>query len=380
MERMNHLIAYDGDRMIIKQREYVPLYDDYTPQALLDRMLSRIPDTFDKREGSIIYDALAPAAYELTLMYMQLDFILKNVFGDTADREGLEALALDRGLQPYPATEAIAKGEFDVEVPIGARFRIDDVVFVVMDVMEQAKGFYYYQLACEQFGVAGNVPHGKLIPVDTVPRLSHAMLVEILRPGEDEEDTTSFRTRYYRSIHSRAYGGNIDDYLDKVHAIEGVGGVKVYPVWKGGGTVRVVISSSDHHTPAKELVDAVQEKIDPIPHHQKGFGIAPIGHYVTVEGTAEDKLDIRLDLHYTDFNTWDTTKENVEKAVNLYLASLRKSWELTDEVIVRVSQIETRVLDVPGILDVVNVTINGERKNYTVKADCLPYLGSIDHA
>ena len=32
---------------------------------ILKRMLARVPNKFDKREGSVIYDALAPVAYEL---------------------------------------------------------------------------------------------------------------------------------------------------------------------------------------------------------------------------------------------------------------------------------------------------------------------------
>ena len=79
-----------------KQQTYEPVFGEYTASFILERMLSRIPDKFDKREGSIIYDALAPAAIELEIMYMELDYILKNVFGDTADREGLIRLAYDR--------------------------------------------------------------------------------------------------------------------------------------------------------------------------------------------------------------------------------------------------------------------------------------------
>ena len=38
-----------------------------TFDEIMERLLERVPDTFDKREGSVIWDALAPAAYELSL-------------------------------------------------------------------------------------------------------------------------------------------------------------------------------------------------------------------------------------------------------------------------------------------------------------------------
>ena len=50
-------------------------------------------------------------------------------------------------------------------------------------------------------------------------------------PGEDEEDTEVFRQRYMDSLNAQAFGGNRADYLEKVNAIPGVGGVKVYRVW-----------------------------------------------------------------------------------------------------------------------------------------------------
>jgi uncharacterized phage protein gp47/JayE len=56
------------------------VYEDVTYEVILQRMLDRVPDTIDKREGSVIYDALAPAAVELQLMYIELDTILKLAF------------------------------------------------------------------------------------------------------------------------------------------------------------------------------------------------------------------------------------------------------------------------------------------------------------
>ena len=63
------------------------MYENMTYEVILQRMLDRVPDTMNKREGSIIFDALAPAAVELTLAYMQFDMVLNESFGDTASRD-----------------------------------------------------------------------------------------------------------------------------------------------------------------------------------------------------------------------------------------------------------------------------------------------------
>ena len=65
------------------------MYEDIIYEDILERMLDHVPDDMDKREGSVIYDALAPAAIELQLMYLELDVILKETFADTASREFL---------------------------------------------------------------------------------------------------------------------------------------------------------------------------------------------------------------------------------------------------------------------------------------------------
>ncbi len=52
------------------------MFESITFESIIKRMLSKIPSDMDKREGSIIYDALAPVALELQLMYIELDNIL----------------------------------------------------------------------------------------------------------------------------------------------------------------------------------------------------------------------------------------------------------------------------------------------------------------
>ena len=63
------------------------MFEEMSFELIMNRMLSRVNTDVDKREGSIIWDALAPAAAELALMYIQLDTVLNEAFADTAKRE-----------------------------------------------------------------------------------------------------------------------------------------------------------------------------------------------------------------------------------------------------------------------------------------------------
>lgn len=343
-----------------------------TYEEILQRMLDRVPNNIDKREGSIIYNALAPAAVELAQMYIEVERILNEGFADTASREYLIKRAAERGITPYPATSAIVKGEFNIDVPIGSRFSLDDLNYVVVEKIEPG----IFKLQCETSGSKANGYLGTLIPVEYIEGLTTAEVTEILVPGEDEEETEAFRERYFRSFDPESYGGNIADYKQKTKSIPGVGGVKVYPVWNGGGTVKLVIINSEYQKPSSELVDQVQTIIDPVQNQGMGLGVAPIGHVVTVEGVKERVVNISTNITYQQGWQWEDIKPYIEGAIDEYFLELIKEWEDVD-IIIRISQIETRILGIEGVIDVGNTEINGVAENLVLESDEIPIRGEI---
>lgn len=88
------------------------MYENETYEVILDRMLARVSDALDKRPSSPIYDTHSATAIELQILYIELETLIQNSYGDTAAREFLILLAKDRGLSPDPATHAILKGAF----------------------------------------------------------------------------------------------------------------------------------------------------------------------------------------------------------------------------------------------------------------------------
>lgn len=363
------------------------MYENETNEAIRQRMLQRVPSSIDKREGSVIYDAAAPAAIELELLYVAVDYFLKKTFGDTAERDFLIERALERGLTPYRASAAVIKvigTPADVEIPIGTRFSYDDVNYTITEKLETAGE---YEAVCETAGTVGNKPEGNLIPIDYITGLQSVKCTEVLILGEDEEDTESFRARYLASFNTQAYGGNIQDYQEKVSAIPGVGGVKVYPVWNGGGTVKVVFSSAEHTVPSDELVKEVQEILDPVPYQQQGVGVAPIGHRVTVEGAKESAVNIGLNITFGGGETFSTRLNDIRTVIQNYFSELNAGWQATEVVtaaafenrgiIVRISQIESRLLQESYVQDISHTTLNGAEENIELANDALATIGEI---
>lgn len=342
------------------------MFEDMTYDVILKRMLDRVKNSIDKREGSIIYDALAPAAVELSIMYDELDTFLNEAFADTATREYLIRRAAERGLVPYPASCAVLKAEFipnNVDV-IGKRFNCEEFNYVVTGKNEDGT----YTIQCETSGKEGEKTAGTLIPIDYINGLQTGNIVGVVIPGSDEEDTEDFRQRYINSLQSQAFGGNIADYKQKVMGIDGVGGVKVYKAaeWNGAGTVKLVIQDSDFGKPSDELIEKLQTDIDPIPNQGEGIGIAPIGHQVTV--TAVNEVAVNVTATMIDENGKDISNEVKSQAKAMiadYFKELNKSWAGKEKgITVLFMQIGARLQNIERV-QTVNVQLNN-MENYNI--------------
>lgn len=395
------------------------MYEGITYETILDRMLSRVSNQFDKREGSVIFDTHSPTAIELQILYLELDTILKEAYGDTASREFLIRRCAERGITPYEATQAVLKGEFtptNIEL-IGKRFNIGESNFVAVEKIADG----VYKMQCEDAGIIGNQQLGVMLPIEYIDGLETAVLTEVLIPGESEEDTEDLRKRYFDSFSEKAFGGNVQDYLEKTNAIAGVGSTKVTRVWNGdiqpaamipnakvkawyaeikktvstevlnwlsavytaaeqkklttGGTVLLTIVNSDYGVASDTLIQTVQNTIDPPEQAGNGYGLAPIGHVVSVKGAVGVPIAVKAKITFDTGYSWSNLQNSIDAAIESYLLELRKSWADTSYLIVRVSQIETRLLGISGIIDIDDTQINGSTDNITLGAYEIPVFG-----
>ncbi|MBE6723131.1 MAG: phage tail protein, partial [Ruminococcaceae bacterium] len=131
--------------------------------------------------------------------------------------------------------------------------------------------------------------------------------------------------------------------------------------------------------PTAELVQEVQMDIDPEQNHGKGLGLAPIGHTVTVQGAASFAVNISAAITCTQGHTWADISPSVSAAAAAYLAALAVKWP-DGNLIVRVSGMESCLLNVGGVLDVENLTLNGAAANLPVPDDKVPTLGAVTNA
>jgi len=151
----------------------------------------------------------------------------------------------------------------------------------------------------------------------------------------------------------------------------------VEPAWNGGGTVKLTIIDSDYNKPSPTLVDEVQTAVDPEQNQGEGYGIAPIGHVVTVVSVDEVEIDVESEITLQTGYTWEEVKPAVEAAIDEYFAELRSQWADSQTLVVRISQIEVRVLAINGIVDIQNTKLNGQQQNIEIDPHEIPVLGEV---
>lgn len=348
---------------------------DNSYKSILDRLLARVDDTLDKRQGSIIYDALAPAAIELAQCYAELEVYKEQTYLGTATGENLDNRVADYGLSRNPATSAAGvvyiKNTNDeyYDIDIGSRFSIPEEFggydFTLTEKVETG----VYKATCDTPGTVGNEYTGVLLPLYNIQGLGRATLEYIYKLGVDTEDDEDLRKRAIHSLSRDEFGGNVADYRRYMSTIEGVGPVRIVPIWNGGGTVLINFLDPDYSQPSYTFIAEVQNLIDPIQAHGEGLGLAPIGHSVTVLPPNQYSLSISFALENETGYSVDDLIDKIKKRIIAYVQTLRESWEYASSITIYVVKIMALILEIEGVADVHNFTLNDGTSNIVIQPD-----------
>ena len=373
----------------------------YTYEYLMELALSFVPDDRDKRQGSVIYDALAPFCQVLAAGAIQLRQFYTQTYAVTATGEDLDNRVAEQGITRFAATHAVRKITVadeegnPVVIPLGSRF---STVSSTSPVNYTITAQYVedgvavpgsYEATCEELGVVGNEYSGNLINITFVQGLASATMTSILVPARNQETDDELRERYFDTLNQKAFGGNIADYREKVLELDGVGAVQIYPVWNGGGTVKLSIVDPTYGPCSPEFIASIQNEIDPenaAGEQGSGLGIAPIGHKVTVVTPDEVTINVTANVVLGTNYTKGQVETPIKEALASYIQSLRQSWaDATDlneySCDVFVSRMSAAIVNVPGVSNVTGVTLNGQAQDIELtengQIQQLPKLGEV---
>ncbi|MEX0380474.1 baseplate J/gp47 family protein [Leuconostoc sp. MS02] len=362
---------------------------DYFINAALDR----VPSNLDTREGSVIYDAIAPAAYVMAEMSLNVADTVLNTFTQTASGEYLDYRAEERGLTREQATLTRLTATLTDEngqplvANIGDRFASIGVEPNYYQLTKLSNISGQATLTAETAGEIGNSYIGQLLPISAIAGFGNAIVNEVIIPARNAETDDELRERLLTSNEVIAFGGNVTDYIKFIIDMEDVAAVQVYPTWNGGGTVKAVILNNQYLAPSQALIDQVKNAIDPSNSSGNGYGIAPVGHTVTVAAPILRTINVGVMISTTSTVTVEDVRQKVEQAIAEYVNSVREKWgnvnanERTYTVILYRSQIIIALLKVDGLTNATNVKFDGADKDITLTTTAtieeLPMLGTV---
>lgn len=327
-------------------------------EAILKEMLDSIPQDIDKREGSVIYNTLAPVAIQIAEQNYMLSYMFNLLFADTAEGEWLDRVTSDFGVDRELATKALRQiNTFDsdgvaLDMPLNSRFAINDITLKLTEKLATGQ----YKAECEQSGTVGNLYSGTILPIDNINGLGNAALVsEPLIPARDIQTDESLREQFYLSVRQTNYGGNIADYEKKALEIDGVGSVKVFnAVSQGAGNVGVIIGDELGNKATQTLIDTTQALFG-----MNGNGIAPIGHTVTVATSVDILVDVIAQIKVKLGSSFDIVKPIVEQTIRNYIENIK----FTDETVFYAKLVAEILNCHESIIDVGTVTMNNQSQN-----------------
>ena len=338
----------------------------------LSQMMEKVPDDIDKRQGAIIYDALAPAAMVMAQQSLSLSNIVRETYVKTADNEFLDYRAVEHGTSRQLATYTQAKARFLDDknnlidnVEVGDRFASlgdNPIFYKVIKINDDLTGI----LEAEEVGTRPNGYLGQILPVTPNDILSWAEIVEVTIPAKDNETDDHLRNRLLSTDSWIAYGGNIADYLDMLSKISAVGSAQVYPVWNGGGTVKLVILDNDLLPASSELLTQVKNEIDPPDSEGLGYGLASIDHTVTVVAPEPITIDISTKIEVDVQRDIEVLQPKILGAIDDYFHLKRVAWSELNKstgrgyaLTIYRSQILSAIMKVDGVVNAKIPTLNG---------------------
>ncbi|SER87182.1 baseplate J/gp47 family protein [Psychrobacillus sp. OK032] len=348
------------------------MYENETYETILDRLLSRFPDTFDKRQGSVLWDLFSPMAIELSQAYTQMDNVLNLGFAETSTGELLERRVAEQGMTRKTAVKASGlvtiTGAVGEIIPLGTLLSTDSdsapIYFVTTEEKTLISESIDVPVEAEVGGVSGNVAIGAI--TDVLGDLSGAVTVtneKVFSGGINGESDEELYARYHEKVSRPATSGNKYHYEQWAKEIAGISDARCYPIWQGVGTVKVVVINSEKRSPSAMTLDQVKAHIDT----QR-----PVLADVTVVGVTEVSIDITATLTIREGADMNAVRTSINAIVTDYFKSIAFVGDT-----VRYTAIGNAILDSDGVIDYSDLRINGLTANIILGNDEVPVVGAI---
>lgn len=212
----------------------------------------------------------ASVASAIEGLYEYQEWIVRQIFPDTADTEMLEHHCAVRKIFRKAAVSAggtvVATGQAGLTIPAGLVLQHADgrAYLSTAPVEIDFAGHATVSVSAVLAGEAGSMPAGQPMTWQSPPLgVDGAVVANQISGGTDVESDPSLLARLLELIQRPPAGGNKYDFKRWALEVPGVTAAYVYPLRRGLGTVDIVITANGG-LPAPEVLAAGQAHIDDV--------------------------------------------------------------------------------------------------------------------
>lgn len=350
------------------------MFEMETRKNILDRLKQYYTETAgagDKVniiEGGFAWDTLSANSKEFEKAYAEMALIIEASFPQTSWGDWLTKKAEEHGIIRQEATNSSViltiTGQAGVAVSEGALFSTNDGKnFITVETKKiESTGTVDIKAQSQDVGTSCNVDAETITKIPmSIYGVSAVTNKNSAYDGFDEETDEELLERLLFKVRQPATSGNKNHYIIWATNVEGVGGVKVLPLWNGNGTVKVIITNAENEIASEDLIAKVQNYID----EQR-----PIGATVTVVSPKPLNIDISLKVTKGSGNI-----DGIKNAINDFFKTIAFSSEY-----VSYAQVGKVILEktATGVQDYSDLTLNNQTENIALTDEQLPTVGQVN--
>ena len=351
------------------------MYEKRPVSDIQNKILNGISDIYEKAKGYFLWEITKGVAMALK---------------DTSDRVAEDALKLDiynltgdelenytyrnEGISRKPAACAVGfvrvKGKGTVNA--GDLFETDGLIGFTADEACDVDGEADIAVTAREAGLKGNVPAESVInmPV-TISGINECTNPEPMTGGYDAEGDSELLNRYLEYVRDPPTSGNIAHYKAWAKEVVGVSDAYIIPLWNGPNTVKVIIIDQKHLPADEELVQDVQEHIDP-GISGTGEGQAPIGAFCTVAAAGAKTIDISAAIITAEGYDREKVKNSIKDILAGYFSDLAFR-----QYYISYAKIGAMILEAEGVLDYRDLLVNSLTSNIECTREEVFVLGTV---
>ncbi|MES2237608.1 MAG: baseplate J/gp47 family protein [Pseudomonadota bacterium] len=275
-------------------------------------------------------------------LYQHQQWLVRQLFADTADADQLDRIAGLYGITRLPAAAATGtinfSGVVGSAIPAGTEAKtLTGIAFVTTAAgTVGAGGTAAVPAQASVAGSAGNQSVATVLTLTAAPAgVNSAATIVTMTGGADVESDTSLLARLLFRLRNPPHGGASNDYYLWAIAVAGVAAAYVYSNRRGLGTTDVIIMATGG-LPSAPLIASVQAAIDSVrPVQADALVLAPTAVNVAVTAV----------LTLAAGTTLATATAAINAALAAYFATLKPG----DTVIV--NRIRALMQDTIGVVD-----------------------------